>query len=97
MIHEAMCFTEDELAAALGMVMPEVEARAAARDLRRAVPEAGGQRILLADVIIDLLCLVSDDCARRIRELRGPSEGDPAAARTRLRDLLAGSGPLQGT
>jgi hypothetical protein len=87
-MDEADYFSEDELATALGMLLPEQEARAQAQQLRKPGPDAGRQRIHLADTIIDLLCLVSDDCARRVRDLRGASEGDPVAARERLRHLL---------
>jgi hypothetical protein len=87
-MNEADYFSEDELAAAPGMLLPEQEARAQAQQLRGPGPDAGRQRIHLADTIIDLPCLVSDDCARRVRDLRGTSEDDPVAARERLRTIL---------
>lgn len=67
---ENALFSEDEFTAAFALITSPEEARVLAREISSARPpdDDGGQWVLSPD-LLDLLSLVSDDCAVRVRSI----------------------------
>ncbi len=69
---EFTLFTEEEFAAAYRLVTNPGEARELARmDCMPRDPDDEGPQWLLSPDVLDLLSLVSDDCAERVRVILG--------------------------
>jgi hypothetical protein len=91
MPDEMKLFSVDELTAALKHVMPVSAARREALGLIGNVE--GGIPQQLSDDMLDLLSLVSDSCAERVRLVLRLSESDAFARREAFRRKLSGWAP----
>lgn len=79
---EASLFSEDEFAKAYSRIVDPTEARRLAREMSAPRPAGDtGPAWQLAPDMLDLLSLVSDDCAERVRAILGLSPEDAASRR----------------
>lgn len=78
---EAAGFTEEELTAAFRLVTSADEASELAREMKAPrEPSDHGPPWLLSPDVLELLLLVSDDCAQRAGRILGLSDADLAIA-----------------
>jgi hypothetical protein len=82
---EASFFSEDEFFAAYSRIVNPAKAKPLAREIRapRSANDSGRPWQLAPDVL-DLLSLVSDDCAERARAILGLSAEEAADRRARF-------------
>jgi hypothetical protein len=85
--HRAV-FTRDEFISAFTLIVPTDEAEARADELFAPLhpPPPGG--VQLSDDLLDLLSLLSEDCAARVRRVTGFSKTELAARQRRLKRSL---------
>ena len=82
---EATLFTEEEFAAAYRLVTTREEARELARmDCMPRDPDDDGPPWLLSPDVLDLLSLVSADCAERVRVVLGLTPEEAHERRLRV-------------
>lgn len=82
-------FSRDEVVAAYSLIVPRKKAeRWAAELFAPAPPGTEGLYAHFGDDVLDLLSLVSDDCADRVRGLFGLNAEQAAERRARMRNRL---------
>ena len=87
-------FSRAEVVAAYSLFLPRKKAeRCAAELFEPAPPGTEGLYTHFGDDVLDLLSLVSDDCAERVRESFGIGAEEAAERRTRMRIRLQQRGP----
>lgn len=84
-VDEGSLFTEQEYIAAFQLIATIEEARESARSLRiERDPSDEGPPWLLAPDVLDLLSLVSDDCAERVARILGLESEEARERRARV-------------
>ena len=91
MTDEAALFTEEEFFLAFSLVEDEKEARGSAAEMiTPGETTHAGQMWVLAPDVLDLLSLVSEDCALRVQKILGIDDDLAAARRAAFRTRIEG-------
>lgn len=89
LVDEGLLFTEQEYITAFQLIMTDDEARESAVNLRiERDPSDAGPPWLLAPNVLDLLSLVSNDCAERVARILALSPGEALERRARVNAWL---------
>lgn len=85
-LDESRFFSREEFVAAHALVMPRAEAEQFVHEtfLSPPTPEKSGRYTYLGDDTLDLLSLVSQSCASRVRDLRNETEEQALKRRQRF-------------
>jgi hypothetical protein len=90
-LDESLFFSREEYVDAHALIMSRAKAERFADELlcNPVPPEMAGCYTYLGDDSMNLLCLVSESCAERVRELRNET---PEQARERMREFTERTG-----